>query len=112
MCGLKSPMSLVISNTLVKVFSSLFNQTFITSQRSRLRLCSHHNRWLFVPTTKAIRYIMNTYSIYDSMTLHFRDRRGAVSLRYSNRAEITVPMCDMVFVPRTKTIRGSVNIAS
>ena len=57
-------------------------------------------------------YRMNTYSINDPMTLHFRDRRGAVSLRYSNRAEITVPMCDMVFIPTKKAIRGSVNIAS
>ena len=50
---------------------------------------------VFVPTTKAIRYTMNTYSIYDSMTLNFRDRRGAVSLRHRNRAEITVLMCEM-----------------
>ena len=27
------------------------------------------------------------------VTLHFRDRRGAASLRYRNRAEITVLMC-------------------
>ena len=48
-----------------------------------------------VPTTKAIRYSMNTYSIYDSMSLDFRDRGGTVSLRYSNRAEITVLLCEM-----------------
>ena len=56
--------------------------------------------------------VLGTPQCPPPITLHFRDRRGAVSLRYSNRAEITVPMCDMVFVPTTKAIRGSVNIAS
>ena len=42
--------------------------------------------------TEPIRYV----------TLHFRDRRGAATLRYRNRAKITVLMCEqkpgMVFV--------------
>ena len=75
---------------------------------------------VFVPTTKAIRYSMNTYSIYESMTLNFGDRRGAVSLRNRNRAEITVLMCEMCeqklyqsgffFRGRAEVIRYSVNI--
>ena len=50
------------------------------------------------------------------VTLHFRDRRGTASLRYRNRAEITVHMSehksDMVwFSCRRKAIRYSVNMA-
>ena len=39
--------------------------------------------------TKPIRY---------NMTLHFRDRRGAASLRCRNRAEITVLVCEQNMV--------------
>ena len=42
-----------------------------------------YNEQLFVPTQAPIRYV----------TLHFRGQRSAASLRYRNRAEITVPMC-------------------
>ena len=50
------------------------------------------------------------------VTLHFRDRRGKASLRYRNRAEITILMCEhkphMVwFSYRRKAIRYSVNMA-
>ena len=50
------------------------------------------------------------------VTLHFRDRRGTASLRYRNRAEITVHMSEhkphMVwFWCRRKAIRYSVNMA-
>ena len=40
---------------------------------------------------KATQYDMN---ILRYVTLHFRDRRGAASLRYRNRAEIIVLMCE------------------
>ena len=45
---------------------------------------------------KAIRYSMNTYPIKKKIlvTLSFRDQRRAASLRYRNRAEITVLMCE------------------
>ena len=33
------------------------------------------------------------------MTLHFKDRRGAASLRYRNRTEITVLMCEQELHP-------------
>ena len=36
---------------------------------------------------------MNTYPIYDYR--HFRDRLGTASLRYKNRAKITVLMCEL-----------------
>ena len=50
------------------------------------------------------------------VTLHFRDRRGTASLRYANRAEITILMSEhkphMVwFSCRRKAIRYSVNMA-
>ena len=31
-----------------------------------------------------------------NVTLNFRDRRGAASLRYRNRTEITVLMCEQI----------------
>ena len=52
-----------------------------------------------MPTRKAIRYL----------TLHFRDTRGAASLRYRNRAEITAilreqkPSCPVWFSCRRKS---------
>ena len=46
-----------------------------------------HSGCLFAPPRKAIRYGTNTYNY---VTLHFRDQRGAASLRYRNRAKITV----------------------
>ena len=51
------------------------------------------------------------------MTLHFTDQGGAASLRYRNRAEITVVMCEQKpyirygFVAGAKAVRCSVNIA-
>ena len=46
------------------------------------RMCSHRTKvW------------HKTYPI--CVTLHFRGRRGATSLRYRNRAEITVLMCEL-----------------
>ena len=33
------------------------------------------------------------------VTLHFRDQRGAVSLRHRNHAEITVRMCEQKHYP-------------
>ena len=51
------------------------------------------------------------------MTLHFRDRRGAASFRYRNRAVTAVLVCEqkpygpgMVFVAAQK-LSGSVNIS-
>ena len=48
---------------------------------------------------KAIRYSLNTLSVAQKptryVTIHYEDRRGvANSLRYRNRAEITVLMCE------------------
>ena len=50
------------------------------------------------------------------MTLHFRDRRGAASLRYRNRAKITVVMCEQKPYPvwfscmrKSYSVRLSVN---
>ena len=44
------------------------------------------------------RHEQNSFSVVWTpiryVTLHFRDRRGVASLRYSNRAEITVLMCE------------------
>lgn len=55
------------------------------------------------------------------MTIHFQDPRGAAWLRYSNRADITVPMCEQkphpvwflcpVFVSAREAILCLVNIA-
>ena len=48
---------------------------------------------------KAIRYSLNTLSVAQKptryVTIHYEDRRGvANSLRYRNRPEITVLMCE------------------
>ena len=48
------------------------------------RPCSYYTGWFFVPTRKAIRYVNH----------QFRDRRCAASLRYRNRAVITVLLCE------------------
>ena len=74
-------------------------------QGPTLGLCSQYTGQFFVPTRKPIRYIVNTYPICDS-SLHFRDRRGAVSLcyriptRYSFRASAKAiyPVVNMAFV--------------
>ena len=47
--------------------------------------------WLFVAPRKAISYSVNIYPHY--VTLLFRDRRGAASLRHRNRAT-TVLVCE------------------
>ena len=74
-----------------------------------------HSGCLLVPPRKAIRYGTNTYNY---VTLHFRDQRGAASLRYRNRAKITVLMCEQKPCIRSDfragakaTIRCSVNTA-
>ena len=48
------------------------------------RLCSYYTGWFFVPTRKAIR----------CATHHFRDQRGAASLRYRSCAVITILVCE------------------
>ena len=72
-----------------------------------------HSGCLFAPPRKAMRYGTNTYNY---VTLHFRDQRGADSLRYRNRAKITVLMCEQKPCIRSDfragaktTIRCSVN---
>lgn len=51
------------------------------------------------------------------VAMHFQDRRGAVSLRHRNRAEITVHMCvnrspiGYGFRAGAEAIRYSVNVA-
>ena len=74
-----------------------------------------HSGCLFVPPRKAIRYGTNTYNY---VNLHFRDQRGAASLRYRNRAKITVLTCEQKPCIRSDfragakaTIRYSVNTA-
>ena len=54
------------------------------------RFCGFQSSLLLIyflcgPDTVRIRFV----------TIHFRDRRAAVSLRYRNRAEITVVMCEL-----------------
>jgi len=51
-----------------------------------IRPCSNRHQKLSGMVWIAIRYV----------THHFRDRRGAASLRYRNRAEITVLMCESI----------------
>ena len=63
----------------------------------RLRLCSHYTGLLFVPTRIAVLYSVNTP--IQNVTLNFRDRRGAASLRYRNSTEITVLMCEQMSYP-------------
>lgn len=51
---------------------------------------------LVVPTRKIIGCSMNTYPIHmwHDVTLEFRDRHSVSSLRYRNRAKITILMCE------------------
>ena len=53
-------------------------------------LCSHYTEYLFMPTRKAIWKSMNTYPICDTPLYNLAQQ--SVSLRYRNRAEITVLM--------------------
>lgn len=46
----------------------------------------------FYADTKSIQSSVNT--TYPRCDSHFRDRRGVASLRYRNRAEITVLVCE------------------
>ena len=70
----------------VDVLGTVIKITLAVDERSAfgpgtfgtLKVCSHLN------ARKAIQYDTNTYRC---------DRRGAASLRYRNRAEITVLMC-------------------
>ena len=70
-------------------------------------------RYRLVPAQK-LSGIVSTPIRY--VTPHFRDRRGAASLRYWNRAPITVLMCEqnpypVWFGAGAKAIRYGVNIA-
>ena len=49
---------------------------------------------LFVPTRIAV--LNSVITPTQNVTLNFRDRRGAASLRYRNRTEITVLMCEQI----------------
>ena len=50
-----------------------------------------------IPSTKAIQMIGRTPIRY--VTLYFRDQRRAALLRYRNRTEITVFMCEQKLYP-------------
>ena len=50
-----------------------------------------------MPTRIAVLYSVNSPS--QNVTLNFRDRRGAASLRYRNRTEITVLMWEQISCP-------------
>ena len=50
-----------------------------------------------MPTRIAVLNSVNTP--IQNVTLNLRDRRGAASLRYRNRTEITVRMCEQMSYP-------------